>query len=301
MKPIISVIIPVHNGQNYIGKCINALLNMQYPDEKYEIIVVDNNSTDDTATIIKSLPVKYVFEAKLNPYIARNRGASVAQGKILAFIDADCVVHTDWASEIERTFRREDVDALQGYCGGINNNVWAKFAQLDHDILMKRITAEKYLKQIDTRNFAIKRTIFEYMGGFDERLKHCGDWEFGARLHNAGYKAIYQPTVKISHINPTSLMDKINVRRRQGFFAYRMVKLHSTEFGQKYFSNFYRWYYKLLQNSYCRKILPVVSKLLYVSTKTLTIVLQLIVNFYLYQIVLKLAYFHGKLIAMQYE
>jgi len=54
MKPIISVIIPVHNGQNYIGKCINALLNMQYPEEKYEIIVVDNNSTDDTATIVKS-------------------------------------------------------------------------------------------------------------------------------------------------------------------------------------------------------------------------------------------------------
>lgn len=91
--PFVPVIVPVYNGEATIEGCIRSLLEWHYPKKRYEILVVDSNSTDNTSTIVKKYPVRYLVEDEIqNPCAARNRGIREARGEILAFTDADVVV-----------------------------------------------------------------------------------------------------------------------------------------------------------------------------------------------------------------
>jgi glycosyltransferase involved in cell wall biosynthesis len=91
----VSIIIPAHNEEKYIGKTIEAVQKIDYPD--FEIIVVDNNSTDRTTEIAKSYPgVKVLFEPNKGTQWTRERGRKEATGEIIGNLDADCIPHKDW-------------------------------------------------------------------------------------------------------------------------------------------------------------------------------------------------------------
>jgi cellulose synthase/poly-beta-1,6-N-acetylglucosamine synthase-like glycosyltransferase len=86
-QPFISIIIPVLNAQKWISPCLEALLLQDYPKDKFEIIVLDNGSTDQTMEITKKYPVKLLIKTKCNISALRNWGAAQARGEIFAFID----------------------------------------------------------------------------------------------------------------------------------------------------------------------------------------------------------------------
>jgi len=92
--PFISVIVPALNAEKAIKECILSLLNQNYPKNKYEIIFVDNNSTDNTYNILKKFRkrIKILKELEEGSYRARNKGLRSARGSIIAFTDSDCIV-----------------------------------------------------------------------------------------------------------------------------------------------------------------------------------------------------------------
>ena len=95
--PYISVIVPVYNGETTIGKCVEALLNQDYPKDKYEVIIVDNNSKDKTAEVIDQYPVTYALEkGTQSSYAARNSAIKMAKGDVLAFTDSDCIANNSF-------------------------------------------------------------------------------------------------------------------------------------------------------------------------------------------------------------
>ncbi len=100
----ISIIVPVHNNEMTIDSLLDSLLNQSYPNDKYEIIMVDNNSSDNTRKIISNYPVTLLDEQNIqSSYAARNRGVRGAKGKILAFTDGDCIPDRYWiATGIEK-------------------------------------------------------------------------------------------------------------------------------------------------------------------------------------------------------
>ncbi len=109
----ISILIPAHNEENYIGKCLDSLVQIQ--DENMEIIVCDNNSTDHTCAIVeKYSTVTLVHETKKGPNAARQKAFSVSTGTIIATLDADCVVPHNWISSAIRNF---DAPAVVGVSG----------------------------------------------------------------------------------------------------------------------------------------------------------------------------------------
>ncbi len=112
--PFVSVIVPALNEERTIRECIVSLLRMDYPQERREILMVDNGSTDRTAEIIKSFPVRYLREERRGASYARNRGIEASKGEILAFTDADCVVTTGWLRELVRGFEDEGVGSVEG-------------------------------------------------------------------------------------------------------------------------------------------------------------------------------------------
>lgn len=108
----ISIIIPAYNEEKYIKKCLDSLLNqIEKPDE---IIIVDNNCTDKTISIVKKYPVKIVVEKKQGMIFARNKGFNIAKADILARCDADSVLPVNWIKKIKENFTSYKIDGLTG-------------------------------------------------------------------------------------------------------------------------------------------------------------------------------------------
>jgi glycosyltransferase involved in cell wall biosynthesis len=110
----LSVVIPTYNEENFIGPCLEALLNQSQPPD--EVIVVDNNSTDATVDIAQSYKgVKVLKESQQGQLYARTKGFNFAKSNILATVDADCLVLPGWAEAMLSTFRLKNFDAIGGY------------------------------------------------------------------------------------------------------------------------------------------------------------------------------------------
>ncbi len=108
----VSVIVPVYNEEKHIEACLRSLVNQKV--EPYEIIVIDNNCTDNTINIVKKYPVKIIKENKQGITHARNRGFDSARGDILARCDADSILPPSWTKKIIDNFKKYNIDALTG-------------------------------------------------------------------------------------------------------------------------------------------------------------------------------------------
>ena len=207
IKPV-SVIIPVYNDASRIRLALNALLNQTYPNDAYEIIVVDNKSNDGTPQVVEEfqqrLPkkVRLAFENETqSSYAARNRGIEVARGEILAFTDADCIPQPTWLNAGVRALDKE----LAGSGGGqialtIHSdrpNIYEYF-----DLSTINLKQERYIRLASfsaTANFFVRKRLFERHGLFLSELKSGGDVEFGKRISKAGEKMIYIPDAVVQH------------------------------------------------------------------------------------------------------
>ena len=109
----ISVVIPAYNEEKYIGACLESL--MKQTKKPFEILVVDNNSTDNTAKIARSFDGVDVINAKVQGITpTRNAGFNAAKGDIIARTDADTLVPEDWIEQIEHHMQDEDIIAISG-------------------------------------------------------------------------------------------------------------------------------------------------------------------------------------------
>lgn len=197
----ISVIVPVYNEEKNIRSLIERLLDLNFPRNKYEVIVVDNNSKDNTSEIIKEFQVIYLCEEKQSSYAARNKGIKESKGDILAFIDGDCIPDKDWLKNAIAHFINEDVDIMAGnIILSINYSIPLKIIDIYQLIAMgeRQRNSEKEGKCAGG-NLIVKKEIFKKIGYFDERLISGGDGEWTKRATQYGFKIRYYEDVKIYH------------------------------------------------------------------------------------------------------
>jgi len=258
---LISIIVPVFNEQKHLAECLDSLLKLDYPVHQREIIVVDNNSTDDSAQIVKNYPVRYVFAGRPGAAAARNKGAEVAKGDILAFVDADCLVYENWLDEIHRVLSDPDIDAAMGFAEGINGTLWAEFRQRLYEVGIEKEVQGSTISKVAAGTFAIRRNVFIASDGFGEDFFRAHDTEFGIRLHSQRYKVVFAPQIRVRHINPTTLQEITETRTLQGLFAYKIARKYNGVFQRKYFPEFDRWYYRYIFSENRRKDLLVLNAL----------------------------------------
>jgi glycosyltransferase involved in cell wall biosynthesis len=183
--PLVSVIVPVLNGEETIRDCLVSVLETDYPPERREILVVDNGSTDRTPEIIKVLPVSYLREERRGAAAARNKGIGASTGEILAFTDADCVVTRGWLREL--------VGGLaDGTSAGIEGEILvypvatpaARYAAKVGTHTHRRNLQSPLSPFVDTANVAFNREVFRRVGSFDTRFPAAGfeDIDFSWRV-----------------------------------------------------------------------------------------------------------------------
>ncbi|NLN66441.1 MAG: glycosyltransferase [Clostridiaceae bacterium] len=209
-KPFVSVVIPSYNSKAYIFQCLECIFNQSYPRELYEVIVVDNASTDDSPSIIKSFPVQYLYEPKKGPSAARNTGIRHARGKYFLFIDTDCLAGKDLIKthiEAHLSFMKKNpaVKIVGGGIDGLNKNYWAmcdNFCSwyLNHPRLEPRIEN----RHLPTANLSVDRCVFEKTGLFNEELRFGEDSMFCRQARENGYLIYFEPKAVVRHINRTS-------------------------------------------------------------------------------------------------
>lgn len=201
--PFVSVIVPAHNSEATIEKCIESLLNQEYPKDKYEIIIVDNKSRDRTAKIVKSFPVHYAEEKEIrSAYAARNRGIKQAKGQILAFVDSDCAASRDWLIKGVEGFENVHVGCVGGGIRGGD-----KPATYVEKYLCKKniISQEEKPKDLPfpyakTANAFYRKDVFNKIGLFEEKWISGGDADLSWRMQlETDYKIKFSSDAVVFH------------------------------------------------------------------------------------------------------
>ena len=226
----ISVIVPAYNSEATIGACLQSLLTQsRAPDE---IVIVDDGSQDGTARVVSSYPVRLVrLERNSGPGVARNEGARVASGDILAFTDSDCVAPPDWLARIERELEDEGIVAVTGGYAGTSSDGFLPLLQ--HLVLRERqASLPDEIASTITSNFACRRSAFEAVGGFPLYYRRSNpqqpiwgneDEELGFRLARAFGRIRWMKDMGVFHRFRPGLWAYL---RQQKFYAERIVMSH---------------------------------------------------------------------------
>ena len=193
----ISIIIPLYNDPAGVKDTLVSIINQDFSKDKYEIIVVDNGSTDSTVDVVNNFKEKYPELLKLliegeirSSYAARNKGIKNSKGDILAFVDADMMMQEDWLKRIANTFNNEDAVYI-GY------NVEITLDKKTVSGLYNKLTGfpvKTYIQNchfVPTRCLLVRKTIFEKVRLFDLRLISSGDFEFGNRIFKKGHIQLF--------------------------------------------------------------------------------------------------------------
>jgi glycosyltransferase involved in cell wall biosynthesis len=204
--PRVSVIVPVHDGAETIGRCLDALCALDYPDHAYEVVVVDNRSTDGTRDVVATYPVRLVEERGVqSSYAARNRGVIASSGTVLAFTDADCVPDRGWLRALVWPLAAPDVGGVAGAIEPYDCASTVERYQARHAIRAERAFAHPVLPFAQTANVAYPRAIVEALGGFDATIPFGGDLDFSWRMQRTtGRRLVFEPAALVRHRHRTT-------------------------------------------------------------------------------------------------
>ncbi len=184
-KPLdISVIVPVYNSAAFLERSIAGLLQQDYDPSRYEILLVDNNSADDSKSLIRRCPrVRLLEEPVQSSYAARNRGVRESSGELLAFTDADCVPSRNWLSAMARAMENPHVQVGLGSREPDGASFTAKLLAAYDDARIQYILENRRQRSYFafTNNMAIRRSAFLRYGPF-ETVARGGDTLFLQRL-----------------------------------------------------------------------------------------------------------------------
>ncbi len=201
-KPKLTVIVPVYNGGDDLRHCLAALAASR--DAQFELIVVDDASTEPVAPAVARHGFRYMrLEVQSGPAFARNRGAEVAEGEVLVFVDADVCVHPDTLARFAAAFAAEP--APDAVIGSYDENPADPGLVSQYKNLLHHHVHHASAGPIATfwsGCGAIRRELFLEVGGFDEqRYKRPAieDLELGTWLSRSGHRIVLDPTVLCQH------------------------------------------------------------------------------------------------------
>ncbi|MCD6328123.1 exopolysaccharide biosynthesis polyprenyl glycosylphosphotransferase [bacterium] len=243
--PKFSIIVPVYNGEATIAECLEALASQDVPHHEFEVIIVDDGSTDDTSRIVERFDVRYIYQSNRGPAVARNNGVAHARGEIILFTDADCVPEPNWLREMVNPLVQDhDVAAVKGAYRTRQKSFTAVFAQAEFEERFKRLARRRYIDFVDTYSAAFRKEVFEAVGGFNPRYPKANneDVELSFLVAQRKHKMVFNPRAIVYHTHPDTVL-----------------KYAKLKFGRAYWRTFVydRFPRKVVRDSYTPQTLKI--------------------------------------------
>jgi len=220
-QPFVSIVIPTLNSSKYILLCLKSIEMLIYPKDRLEVIVADNGSTDETVDIAKGWGACVVDATKLKVGGVRNRGASYAKGRIIAFADSDVLVGKMWIAAAVKSLKNDNIGAVGGVYRSPENGTWVEKAWT-----IRPVISGVNVDYLAGGSFILKRDIFEKLGGFSEDLIAAEDDDLSQRIRSIQLQLHHTPSCDVIHLGyPKTLID---VARRQVWLG-SSLSLKSSE------------------------------------------------------------------------
>lgn len=253
-EPFISIILCTYNGGEKISECLRTLSEQGYPQDKYEIIVVDDASVDNTPEIVAGFPVKLIRHSfNQGAYGSRNTGMRVAIGEIVVFVDDDCYYYKDWLTKLIEPYHQEGVVAVgcltlassnkyltEKYMAetGYGNPSPKGYSKSDNPLYRFFVYLQEMLRRPDAllkgypievaaiyANSSFKKDVLEKLGGWDAELRYGGDSEMCMRINKEGVgKIMFTSTSKVLHKHATSFLSFLKGTYKRSINRYLVYK-----------------------------------------------------------------------------
>jgi O-antigen biosynthesis protein len=230
--PTFSVIVCTRNGSRTLEECLVSLERIRYPH--FEILVVDDGSTDHSREIIQQHPrARYLFQEPAGLSIARNTGANHASGELLAYTDDDCIVDEDWLTYLAVAFRNPEVAAVGG------PNIPPPPQNLSQACVITAPGGPAHVLLTDTTaehipgcNLAVRKSAFTEVGGFLPQYHAAGDdVDFCWRLIELGFTIAFHPGAMVWHYRRFSVKAYLKQQMGYGKAEGLLLSQHSNRFG----------------------------------------------------------------------
>ena len=262
----LSVIVPVRNEADHITNVLDRLLEQHYDPNKWEIIVVDGLSTDQTPQIVQEYVQKYpnVIRYFENPQqlssIARNIGIKNAQGEAVLIVDGHCIIdNSDMFRNVSEAFELTGADCLgrPQPLEMANATSWqwaiaaARRSPLGHHPDSFIYANKAQFTPASSVAIAYRKSVFEKVGYFDENFDACEDVEMNTRIDAAGLKCYFEPAITVRYMPRNTLTGLSSQMNRYGRGRVRLWRKHRHTFSWKSFAPGLLYFGSMLGFSFC--------------------------------------------------
>lgn len=228
---MVSIVIPVYNAEKTIGMCLDSLVR-QKTSEKYEIICIDDGSTDISLTIINDFKeqgkVSVIHQQNSGPATARNRGAYIAVGDIIMFTDSDCELDDCWLEEMIKPFKDDKITGVQGAYKTKQKGLIPRYEQYEITNSYINYSKKKYIDAMGTYSAAYRRRAFMDYGGFSTRYKLASgeDFDLSYKMAEDGHLMVFNEAAVCYHQHPDSLTSYLKIKYKRGYWRVHLYGSH---------------------------------------------------------------------------
>jgi cellulose synthase/poly-beta-1,6-N-acetylglucosamine synthase-like glycosyltransferase len=222
--PGVSIIVPTLNSESTIDECLCSILELDYPKQLLEVIVIDGGSTDTTAELVKAHPVKIIF-SHLNPPAAYNLVLKDIENPIIGLVDSDAKVEKKWLRKLVKHLDDPKVAGASGTVETWNSNKLVPRV-IGYELSYRYRRLPGTVERVATMNLLLKKKVTVKIGGFDEALPTQYDTDIGARLAQAGYRIAFDPQALCYHFHRPTLQKFFKQQYKYGQNTWKLYFKH---------------------------------------------------------------------------
>jgi cellulose synthase/poly-beta-1,6-N-acetylglucosamine synthase-like glycosyltransferase len=222
--PGVSIIVPTLNSESTIDECLRSILELDYPKQLLEVIVIDGGSTDKTTELAKAHPVKFV-QSQLNPPAAYNLVLKDVENPIIGLVDSDAKVEKRW---LRKLVKHLDDPKGAGASGTVETWNRDKLVPrvIGYELSYRYRRLPNTVERVATMNLLLKKKVITEIGGFDESLPTQYDTDIGARLAQAGYRIAFDSEAVCYHFHRPTLRTFFKQQYKYGQNTWKLYFKH---------------------------------------------------------------------------